>query len=68
MVQTLGDWNHTEVNALAGTVTVQIEIFSARDQALDDVVFPMYQELGDDMPEWFDVMGLIPDNWPRRLI
>ena len=68
VVQTLGDWNHTEVNALAGTVTVQIEIFSARDQALDDIVFPMYQEIGDDLPAWFDTMDLIPDNWPRRLI
>ena len=68
VVQALTDWNHVEVNALRGTVTVQLEIFSARDQALDDIIFPMYQEIGDDLPAWFDAMNLIPDNWPRRLI
>ena len=66
VVQTLGDWNHTEVNALRGTVTVQLEIFSARDECLDGIIYPLYQCIGDDLCEYLDMFGTMTQGWPTN--
>lgn len=67
VVQALTDWNHVEVNALRGTVTVQLEIFSARDECLDGIVYPLYQCIGDDLCEYLDMFGTMTQGWPDTL-
>lgn len=66
VVQALVDWNHTEVNALRGTVTVQLEIFSARDECLDALMYPLYRCIGDDMCHYLDLMNTMTDGWPTN--
>ena len=66
VVQALTDWNHVEVNALRGTVTVQLEIFSARDECLDGIIYPLYQCIGDDLCEYLDMFGTMTQGWPNN--
>lgn len=64
VVQALTDWNHVEVNALRGTVTVQLEIFSARDECLDETLGVLYPCIGDDICEYLGLFGTMTEGWP----
>lgn len=64
VVQALTDWNHVEVNALRGTVTVQLEIFSARDECLDETLGVLYPCIGDDICEYLELFGTMTEGWP----
>lgn len=64
VVQALTDWNHVEVNALRGTVTVQLEIFSARDECLDETLGVLYPCIGDDICEYLTSFGTMTEGWP----
>lgn len=66
VVQNLTDWNHVEVNALKGTVTVQLEIFSARDECLDEFLGIVYPCIGDDICEWLSLFGTMTNGWPQQ--
>lgn len=48
VVQMIEDAQFSEVNAKDGVVTTVLEIFSARDPALDDYLFTMYNIYGSD--------------------
>lgn len=66
VVQATTDWNHTEVNALRGTVTVELEIFSARDECLDEFLFTVYPCVGDKICEYLDLFGTMTNGWPKN--
>ncbi len=53
VVQVISDWEDDYASALDATMTVTLEIVSVREPGLDDLIFPMYKELGDDM---YDVL------------
>ena len=65
VVQALTDWNHVEVNALRGTVTVQLEIFSARNPCADEFLSAVYPCIGDDICEYLELFGTITEGWPE---
>lgn len=65
VVQTLANWNHDEVNAVDGHVTVPLEIFSVRDSCLDDLIFPLYQCYGDELPYFLWLLDTLTDRMPR---
>jgi len=65
VVQALTDWNHVEVNALRGTVTVQLEIFSARNECLDETLGVLYPCIGDDICEYLTSFGTMTEGWPE---
>ena len=65
VVQALTDWNHVEVNALRGTVTVQLEIFSARDECLDGLLNILYPCIGDNICEYLELFGTMTEGWPE---
>lgn len=67
VVQALTDWNHVEVNALRGSVTVQLEIFSARNQCADETLGVLYPCIGDDICEYLDLFGNMTENWPKNI-
>jgi hypothetical protein len=50
---------------LRGTVTVQLEIFSARDDCLDGIIYPLYQCIGDDICEYLSMFGTMTEGWPQ---
>ena len=49
VVQAISDWQHIEVNVVTGTVTCQLEIFSTREECLDNFTYEFYQCMGDDL-------------------
>lgn len=53
VVQVVSDWENDYVSAKDGTLTVTLEIVSARDEALDEFLFPMYEAIGSDL---YDVL------------
>ncbi len=65
VVQALTDWNHVEVNALRGSVTVQLEIFSARNQCADEFLGAVYPCMGDDICEYLKMFGTMTEGWPQ---
>lgn len=42
VVQVLGDWDESDINAVDSTVTVTMEIISVRDPDLDDSLYVLY--------------------------
>lgn len=49
VVQAIDDWQHVEVDAIAGTVTCQFEIFSTKEDCLDQFFYDFYSCMGDDL-------------------
>lgn len=49
VVQVIGTWDETEINAIDSLVSVPIEIISVPDLELDDYLFDLYQTYGDDL-------------------
>lgn len=48
VVQVLGDWSFNDVNAKDCTLSVQLEIISARDDCMDEFVYTVGSCWGDD--------------------
>lgn len=48
VVQAVGEWEHSDVSAVEGTVTCEFEIFSTADKCLDDFVYHSYSCMGTD--------------------
>lgn len=65
VVQVVSNWEDDYVSAADATMTVTLEIFSARCVELDDFIFPMYQELGVDLYDvligFGSIVGAMPD-------
>lgn len=50
VVQVVSDWSDSERNAITGTLSVTLEVFSTRETSLDDTLYDLYTCMGDDMP------------------
>ena len=53
VVQVISDWENDYVSAVDGSLTVVLEIVSARDKALDEFLWEMYPTLGSGL---YDVL------------
>ena len=65
VVQTVSEWQFSDINSSEATLTVTLEVFSVRDPALDAFLMVMYEsQVGDDISEWVVAMnslsGVIP--------
>ena len=49
VVQIIGDVEYTEVNAKESRATMTMEVFSVREQSLDDYLYENYQVMGDSL-------------------
>lgn len=56
VMQFVGEWNETKITGVYSTLKIDIEVVSARDPALDDSLFYVYQSFGDDVNLFFDYM------------
>lgn len=65
VVQAVNEWQHVEVSAVDGTVTCQFEIFSVRDECLDQFMFDLYPCMGDDLYCIINGMGEIVERMPE---
>ena len=52
VVQVVGEWNDEYVSAIDGKLTVNIEIFPARDIELDEFLNGVYPVAGDEIGNW----------------
>ena len=72
VVQALSDWNHVEVNSVEGTVTCQFEIFSTKDECLDQFFYDTYSCMGEDthciLDGLSEVVTSMPINVPPQRI
>lgn len=54
VVQVVSDYQFSEVNAKDASVSLTMEIFSARDPVLDDWLYELYPILGSDLAPWLN--------------
>jgi hypothetical protein len=66
VVQVVGEWSDPFSSAVDGDVTFTLEIQSVRDQDLDDYLFLMYQQYGDDFTEYWDGLKYIVKAMPEE--
>jgi len=66
VVQVVGGWQDPFASAVDGDTTFTLEIQSVRDQDLDDYLFELYQEYGDDFIEYFDGLKYIVKAMPEE--
>ena len=55
-----------EIREIYASAPVQLEIFSARDECLDGIIYPLYQCIGDDLCEYLDMFGTMTQGWPTN--
>lgn len=65
VVQTVSEWEFGSVNAKDATVTLTLEIFSARDECLDNFLYSLYPCVGDDMYCWLKAWGQVSKAIPQ---
>jgi hypothetical protein len=66
VVQVVGGWQDPFASAVDGDTTFTLEIQSVRDQDLDDYLFLMYQQYGDDFPDYMDGLKYIVKAMPEE--
>lgn len=65
VVQVLGTWNDDYVSQADGLMTVNLEIYSARDSELDEFLNAVYPVAGSRMTDWLTGFEQIVLNMPE---
>ncbi len=65
VVQVTSTWQDSYVSQADGQVDLTMEVFSVRDQELDDLLFVLYQEYGSDLGTWIDLLKIATEALPN---